>query len=207
MAVNEFLNTYLQFNEEDLAEINIVDTATAKTDEEIIYVTFSDHDTIKDIYRRAAEIRNDHIQTRIFVLPQFWPRYQHIAQHCANLRDENKDIKTLIRFGNDDIEVMVKDRSNDDHYSTLSLEEIEKKGSILKFKHEVVWKKRSEKPQRNELKPAKGKITPPSIQRTTLSRTSSSGSDLHPPKRQKKNDTEVLETSNNITDIETEEIL
>ena len=194
MAINEFLSTYLQFTEEDLSEVNIVNTATAKSDEEIIYVTFSDHDTVRDIYGRAAEIRNNDIQTRIFVPPQFWPRYQHIAQHCANLRDENKDLKTLIRFGDDDIEVLTKDRSKEDHYSVLTLEEIEKKGAIPKFKHEVVWRKRSERPYRRELKPVSGKITPPSLQRTTISRTSSSGSDLHPSKRQKKNTDQVSDT-------------
>ena len=142
MAINEFLMTYLQFTEEDLAEISIVDTATAKSDEEVIYVTFRDHDTVRDIYGRAAEIRNNDIQTRIFVPPQFWPRYQHISKYCADLRDSNKDLKTLIRFGDEDIEVMIKDRSTEDHYSVLSLEEIGKHGVIPKFKHEITWRKK-----------------------------------------------------------------
>ena len=208
MAINEFLATYLQFNEEELAEVNIVDTATAKTDDEIIYATFSDHDTVRDIYSRAAEIRNDDLQTRIFVPPQFWPRYQHISQYCANLREDNKDIKTLIRFGNEDIEVLIKDRSKEDHYSVLTLEEIEKNGTIPKFKHEVIWKKMTEKPQRKELKPVTGKLIPPSLQRTSISRTSSSsGSDVHPSKRQKKNNVEEMDTSKNNTDKEEDEAL
>ena len=206
MAINEFLSTYLQFSEEELAEVNIVDTATAKTDEEIIYVTFGDHDTVRDIYGRAAEIRNNDIQTRIFVPPQFWPRYQHIAQYCAKLREDNKDLKTLIRFGDDDIEVMIKDRSKEDHYSVLSLEEIEKNGLIPKFKHEIVWRKRTEKSHRRELTPVSGKIIPPSLQRTTMSRTSSSsGSDLQPSKRQKKDNDQLSDTD--IADKESDENL
>ena len=86
MAVNEYMMTYLQFSEEELENITIVDTMTAKTDEEIIYVTFKEHSTIRDIYSRVAEIRNDQIQTRIFVPPQFWDRYQCINQYCAEQR-------------------------------------------------------------------------------------------------------------------------
>ena len=203
MAINEFMITYLQFTEEEVQETNIVDTATSKSDDEIIYVTFSDHDTIRDIYGRAAEIRNNSIQTRVFVPPQFWPRYQHISHYCAKLREDNKDLKTIIRFGNDDVEVMIRDRSKDEQFKVLSLDEIEESGTIPKFKHEVIWRKRSERPLKKNLRTVSGTIVPPSLQRSPISRSSSSGSVLHPSKRQKKDQ----DSSKIIFDSEMDEVL
>ena len=198
MAVNEFLMTYLQFTESELDNIMIVETMTAKTDEEIIYVTFRDHSTIRDIYGRTAEIRNDEIQTRIFVPPQFWDRYQVINQYCAEQRMKNKDLKTQIRFGDTDIEVMLKDRSKDEGYSVLDLKVIEVNGSIPKFNHEVQWRKRIERLPRNSLKTVSGKLIPPSIQRSGSS-SSGSGSEVQPPKRQRKNKDD-MEIEEGITD-------
>ena len=195
MAVNEYLTTYLQYTEDELEYINIVDTMNAKSDDEVIYVTFREHSTIKDIYSRAAEIRNDDISTRIFVPPQFWQRYQYLSQHCAEMRSRNKDLKTQLRFGDEDLEILVKDRAKDDGYSQLSLKDLETNESIPKFNHEIPWKKRIERGTRNSLKSVSGKLIPPSVQRTSVSRSSSSGSDFQPTKRHRKNNEENMDTS------------
>ena len=185
MAVNEFLMTYLQISEEDLKYFDIVETTIAKNDEELLYVTFRDHDSIKDIYSRAAELKNDDLMTRIFVPPQFWDRYRHINQYCAQMRADNRDIKNQIRFGDEDIEVLVKNRMEDDRYSILPLDTIEKDGSIPKFNHSIVWKKRKDKPSRPPLKPVKGKIIPPSMQPASARRHSSTSSENVNPKKRK----------------------
>ena len=196
--------TYLQFSEDELENITIVDTMTAKTDEEIIYVTFKEHSTIRDIYSRVAEIRNDQIQTRIFVPPQFWDRYQRINQYCAEQRSTNKDLKTQIRFGDTDLEVMMKDRSKDEGYSMVDLKVIETNGPIPKFNHDVQWRKRIERLPRSSLMSVSGKLTPPSIRR---SGSNSSGSEVNPTKRQRKDKEDRMETEEGITELVAVEVV
>ena len=188
MAVNEFFMTYLQINEEEIKDYDIIETSTAKNDNELIYVTFREHDSIRDIYSRAAELRNDDIMTRIFIPPQFWDRYCHLNQYCVKMRANNKDIKNQIRFGDDDIEVLVKNRALDERYSILPLETIEKDGLIPKFDHSISWRKRKDKPARQPLKPVKGKVIPPSLLPAGIRRQSSSSSEpSNPTKRRKQN--------------------
>ena len=71
MAVNEFLCEYLQLTEEDIKDFNIVETMLAKNEDDLVYVTLSDHESIREIYRRTADLKNDEIMTRIFVPPNF----------------------------------------------------------------------------------------------------------------------------------------
>ena len=98
MAVNEFLCEYLQMDEEERKYCVIVETAIAKNDDDLMYVTFQDFDTLKEIKSRVAQIRNDEIKTRNFIPPQFWARYKFLSNHCAEERSKDSNLKTLIRF-------------------------------------------------------------------------------------------------------------
>ena len=66
MAIDEFLCEYLQLNEEERKFFVIVETAIAKSDEYLIYVTFQDFDLVKEIRSRITDIRNEEINTRNF---------------------------------------------------------------------------------------------------------------------------------------------
>ena len=142
MAVFEFLREYLQFSEETIKDFVIADTMLAKNDEELIYVTFRDYTSIKDIHRRTAEVGNENIRVRNYIPPQFWDRYYFLSQYCTKMREEDDNMKNYIRFNDTDLEVLVKDKSKDEFYSILPLEEIEKEGAIPKFNHSIVWKKK-----------------------------------------------------------------
>ena len=88
MAGDEFLCEYLQMDEEERKYCVIVETVIAKNDDDLMYVTFQDFDTLKEIKSRVAQIKNDKIQTRNFIPPQFWARYKFLSNHCAELRVE-----------------------------------------------------------------------------------------------------------------------
>ena len=115
MAVKEFLSQYLQFDDEDIANFTILETMISKEDD-IIYVTLADHDSIKCIQRRIAEVRIDEVATRVYVPPQYWEWYSALSLYCKEKREKNKDIKTIIRFSDKDLEVLVKDRSKEEQY-------------------------------------------------------------------------------------------
>ena len=100
----------------------------AKNDEELIYVTFRDYTNIKDIHRRTAEVGNESIKVRNYIPPQFWDRYYFLSQYCSKMKEEDDNMKNYIRFNDTDLEVLVKDKSKDEFYSILPLEEIGKEG-------------------------------------------------------------------------------
>ena len=62
MAVDEFLSEYLQIEEEDRKQFDIIDTMIAKNDDDLIYVTFRDFKSIREIRWRVATIQNEEIK-------------------------------------------------------------------------------------------------------------------------------------------------
>ena len=125
MAIDEFLSEYLQLNKEERKDFDIIDTTFAKNEDDLIYVTFRDFESVKEIRRRVAIIRNDEIKVRIFIPPQFWTRYRFLSNYCADERAKNSNFKTMIRFTDTDMEVLFKDKSNEDQYNAVPLKDIE----------------------------------------------------------------------------------
>ena len=138
----------------------------SKKEEDLIYVTFRDYSSIRDIHRRAAELQNDEVMVRNFIPPQYWDRYLHLSRYCSKLKQEDKDVKFQIRFSEVDLEVLIKNRRRDENYYILPLKDIAKEGDIPKFNHNITWTKRNDRPQREPLKPVKTKICPPSLRQT-----------------------------------------
>ena len=187
LAVNEFLHEYLQFTEEDVKDFKVIDTMLAKSDNEVMYVTFADHEAVKEIHRRIADLQNDNITSWRYIPPQYWNRFSHLNKHCQKLRSEDEELKTIIRFNDKDLEVLVKNKRTDKQYRILPLGEIEMSGPIPRFDHTIMWKKRVGRQPHNPVKPVRGKICPPSIRQAENLRqrsNSPSGSSV-PTKRQK----------------------
>ena len=183
--MNEFLEEYLQLNTDDINDFEVLETMLSKSDDEILYTTFADLDSIKEIHRRVAEIRNDEIMIRNYIPPQFWERYRHLSQFCSDLRSNDSNLKTRIQFSDKDLEVLTKQRRSDEPFKILELKEIESKGSIPKFDHSISWKRRSDRPPRNPVKRVEGKVCPPSIRQTGSQRQRSSSISESTSKRQK----------------------
>ena len=165
-------------------------------EKDIVYVTFADHSNIRDIQSRIAEVRLDEVTTRVYVPPQYWARYSHLSNYCKTLRSENEDTKTIIRFTEKDLEVLVKNRNVEDHYRAIPLDEIEKLESIPKFDHSIKWERRQDRPPKTLVKPVLTRIIPPSIRQTELQRQRSlENSTTAPTKRLKKDGNEQMQTS------------
>ena len=164
MAIDKYLSEYLQLNEDERKHFVILETVIAKNDDELIYVTFKDFDSIKDIKSRVAEIKNEEIKIRNFIPPQYWARYKCLSNYCAEERSKDSNIKTMIRFNDTDMEVLFKDRKVDEQYYTVSLKDIEKEtGSIPKFDHSVTWNKRQDRPPKNPPRQVTEPVCPPSL--------------------------------------------
>ena len=177
LAVNEFLVEYLQFSQEEIDEFGVLETMTSK-EKDIMYVTMANHDAIKDIQRRVAEVRLDEIATRTYIPPQYWSRYSALNAYCKELRENNPDIKTIIRFTETDLEVLTKDKSREEPYRVTPMEDIEAKITIPKYDHKLTWRKRSDKPVRSQPTPVRGRIIPPSLRQTQTTRPRSEDTEL-----------------------------
>ena len=196
LAAREYLSEYLQYTEDEIKEIDIVETMTSSKEDDLLYITFADHDAIRDIHRRVAAVRNKDIVIRNFIPPQFWDRYVHLSDFCRELRSNNNNTKTLIRFNDNDLEVVTKDKKTDDNYQILPLNDIEKQGKIPKFNHSLVWKKRVDKPPRSKVEPVTTKVRPPSLRQNELlrHRSTDSNSAAAPAKKPRtENEPEVEE--------------
>ena len=194
MAVREFLNEYLQFTEEEIENFVVIDTMISK-EQDIIYVTFANHDSIKDIQSRVAEVRLDEVSTRIYIPPQYWARYSALSNYCKRLREDNKNLKTIIRFSEKDVEVLVKDRNMEGQYKVVPLMEIEKTEDIPKFDHSIQWRRRQDRPPKMKVKPVLTKIVPPSMKQSEMQRQRSTDSTEMMTTKRRKQDESQMEVS------------
>ena len=215
MAIDEFLSEYLQLNEEERKYFVILETVIAKNDEDLIYVTFQDFESIKENKSRVAQIKNDEIKIRNFIPPQYWARYKFLSNYCSEERLKDSNIKTMIHFNDTDLEVLFKDKKVDEQYYTVSLKDIEKEtGNIPNFDHSVSWIKRQDRPPKNPPRLVTEVVCPPSIRgskpskQISTSSSSSSGQSL-PSKRKKTShqSTNHMETEDNKTEVSSDKSL
>ena len=123
-AVNEFLNYFLEYSEEELDFISIEDIIVSAKADNIVYIAFGDLNDIKEIYSRISECKNPAINVRNYIPPQFFDRFMFISKRCAEIRAENPEIKTQMRFTSFDIEVLTKMRGSEEPFRTVSLDSI-----------------------------------------------------------------------------------
>ena len=164
-AVNEFLQFYLNYEKDEIEDLEIEATQMAKDD--IVYIVIKDQSNIHELYRRIAQSQNNDIITRNFIPPQFFERFMHISMRCKDLRESNNNIKTQMRFGRQDIEVMTKVRGSNDPYKLTSLKEIcQKEGKpdvIPEFDEKIKWNRKKDKQPRRPLTGSLPKGKPPSM--------------------------------------------
>ena len=184
-AVKEFLQHYLKFDTDKIENLSINETQMSAKSDGIIYVAFDDISNIKDIHARIAEVQNKEIMTRNFIPPQYFERYIAISKKCSEMRMDNKNLKTLMRFNKDDIEVLTKIRGTDDFYQILPLGEIMEEADIPSFDFSINWKRKEDKPPRRHVSnsPVRGAIKSANVMIQPVSRQSSTDSSKIPAKR------------------------
>ena len=150
-AVRDYLRNYLQYNTEELDRVKIEDTKVSANGEDMVYVAFGDMEMIRDIHWRISEIRDARLTIRNYIPPQIWGRYTYLSRECATYRKENPTIKTQLRYGTRDIEIMIKVKGTNEPYKTVPIDKITNPENVPKYDHDISWKQRSEKKPRRKL--------------------------------------------------------
>ena len=148
-AVENFLGEQLAFEEWELGGVKILSTKMAR--KEIIYIALGDHDMIRELYSRKAELKNDNITLRTFIPPQYFSRYSAISELCAEKRKMDPRLKTQMRFGHREIEVLVKRKGEDKAFECVDLKDFFGEVNIPKYDATIKWRQQTDKPQRRKL--------------------------------------------------------
>ena len=149
-AVQEWLAFYLKFEDEEIQQMDINATQLAAKGD-IIYVSFDNSDSIKEIHMRAAECRNDEIILRNYIPPQYYQRYVAISAICKDMCSSETNLKTQMRFKHGDIEVLTKYKGSEEPYRILPLTELKDFDSIPGYDHSIRWNKKVDRPARREI--------------------------------------------------------
>ena len=183
-AVKEFLGFYLKYGDEELERLEIKATQIA-TKDDIVYVALGDASEIRDIYVRAAQCKHPEVKTRNFVPPQFFDRYMYLSKKCTEMRNESGGtIKTQMRFGKEDIEVLTKKKGSTEGYKLVQLSTVSGGEQIPLFNDEIKWRKKSTWQHGERLKESPARGRPPSmIQKEMLTHSRSSSVEGAPKKK------------------------
>ena len=145
----------MRFNDEEIEDIKISEAVVSAKHDGIVYAAFEDKSDIYEIRLRIAECRNDAIIVRNFIPPQVFERYMFVNKLCQVMRNNDDSIRTQIRFGVRDVEVMVKTKGSKEPYRLKPLEEMTDLNDIPCFDHKKRWLQRVDKPPRRKAFPSK----------------------------------------------------
>ena len=158
MSAVEFLIEYLQFDNADMADMEITDTKISQKNDDILYVVFANPEIVKNVRRRVADCKNDTIRTRDYIPPQYFERYTALARYASDIRNNDKSIKTQIRFGDLDLVLLVKQRGTEEQLRPLNMREIEKEAKLPEIDYNLEWKRRPDRPAFRQISPQNRKI-------------------------------------------------
>ena len=150
-AIKHFLGEYLSFDRQELKDLTILETFISAKKDDIIYVAFQNIEDIREIYLRIAESGDPDIRTRDYIPPQVYDRYMAISKHCKDVRSENPSIKTQIRFGDTDLEVLTKVRGAEEPFKITALEKLMDVTLLPEYDHSRKWLPRIERPPRRKV--------------------------------------------------------
>ena len=143
--VNSYLKTVYKYNEFERKKINIMGTKISIKQDIFIYIALDNLEDIKDIYRRKAEIRRDDTILRSYVPPQFYERFVTLNRICKEKRDQNSDLKTQIRFGKKDLEILTKTKGTDEPFTKVDLNDFTEGTIVPEFDHKISWKQKTDR--------------------------------------------------------------
>ena len=183
LAANEYLEKILLFDEEDMEDVKITDTQISKKGDDVLYIAVDKIETVIEIRKRIAERQNSEIFARNYIPPQYFARYCAMNNIAQDMRSENTEIKTQIRFGESDIEIWTKTRGD-----ALPFKQEKISDNIMKdippFDYSIKWRKKVDKPPRRKLSPLVGRITVPSL--IGRNKNTENRKDEDPAKRKKR---------------------
>ena len=151
LAAKNYLCHFLKFDESKLNDMDIKETLVSAKGDDTLYVAFNNLDHIKEIHIRMSECQNPQLNTRNFIPPGFYARYMAASHKCSEVRKNNPETKTQVRFGAVDIKISVKTRGTSEPYRSVELLAFLGKDPLPEFDHTRQWKSRSDRPPRRKI--------------------------------------------------------
>ena len=134
-----------------------------------------------------AECQDHDLYAVDFIPPQYYDRYIALSRFAKDIRLKDKKVKTQIRFGQKDVELLTKTRGSDERYEIVPMEEIKSTNPLPKFEHSKKWSRREDRPPRRRVSPNRGRLEVPSLRMEdeNLSTTDKNPESLHVRKSRK----------------------
>ena len=150
-AVRNYLQFYLKFEDDEVDNMDIKETMTAAKGDNTLYVAFQDKSDIREIHLRMAECGNADLNSRNYIPPGFYARYMAANKRCTEFRHSNPDMKTQIRFGEMDIDILTKERGTDEPYRSVDINDFMGESELPVFDHSRRWIQRLDRPPRRKI--------------------------------------------------------
>ena len=149
-AIKAHLADKYSYNQQELDELNILETKRTNR-EEIVYFAVEKEAEIRDIYYRKAECRQDDTTVKLFIPPQYHERFTAINRICAQSRDKDRNLKTQIRFGYEDLIVLTKHKGSEDPYREVDLWDFAGDNQLPEFNSHIKWRILEDRPPRRRV--------------------------------------------------------
>ena len=149
-AVKAHLYKHYRYNNEELKDLNILETERNSKDN-IIYIALSDERDVKDIYARKAEVRSENTIVKSYIPPQYYDRFAALNRVCAQKREEDPTLKTQIRFGERDLIILLKKKGSNDPYRMENLQSFMEDEELPPINMNLKWKFNEDRPQRRRV--------------------------------------------------------
>ena len=137
-VVIDLLKESLEFDEDDIEALNILETKQAAS-MDIIYIAVENPNHIKEIYHRRAASGLDDLITREYIPPQYYERYKALANRASELRAQDKSLKTQIRWGQKYIEIFTKEKGSNEPLQKINLDEFMGYCPLPPFDNNRIW--------------------------------------------------------------------
>ena len=147
--VKKHLKQINKYNSEEIENMKIKETKITVKEDIFIYIAMEEIEEVRDLYRRKAEIKRDNVMLRNYVPPQLYSRFAALNSICKQKRLENSNLKTQVRFGTQDLEVMVKLKGSNEPFEKQDHNDFVGEASLPEFDEKIKWRKyQDRKPRR-----------------------------------------------------------
>ena len=151
--------------------------------------------TLRDIYQRKAECKNDDTTVRNYIPPHFYERFTALNKICGLRRTEDPTLKTQIRFGQRDLIVLTKEKGTSDPFREVDFQDFVGHKRLPGFDMSVKWRIMEDRPPRRRIasnKPASQQelSSQPALQNQTSRQLSTGSQEENSRKKLRRNSQE-----------------
>ena len=150
--VKDILAEELDYDPEELEELDIVETKLSTKGDGMIYVALPNKDQLREIHVRKAELQNDHIIIRNYIPPSFFERFTYLNKISKDKRSEDPSLRTLVRFGRKYLEIFVKTKGEESPFRNIKIEDFTEIKDVPSFDHSIKWRRTVDKPPRRRMR-------------------------------------------------------